>query len=133
MYQILSGGTTLASDTIRVLLLIDTYTFDAADNVVNDLTPGTYECTGGSYARQDLGTKAVTEDDGGTRAYFDAANTTFDAVPAQASDIDAAATFEFDTDDATSPVLWYHDWTAITGNGSDITISWHANGIAEIT
>ena len=133
MYVTLNSDITLSSDTIRGLLLIDTYAFDAADNVVADLTPATYECTGGSYARQDLAGKSVTEDDGGGRAYFDATDSVYTAVPAQTSDIDATAIFEFDTDDATSPVLYYLDWTAIAGNGSNITVQYHANGVSELT
>lgn len=132
MFQILrgasDGGTELLANTIDVALMQDTYTFAATHNTVSDLTN---ECTGGSYARQTLGTKAVTEDDTGGRAYFDAADTTFTAVPAQSSDINAVVIF--DNTETSDPLLFYLDFTAFTGNGSDVTVQWHADGIAEIT
>lgn len=134
MFEILSGATDLdGAQVLKVLLLQSSYAFDAADNVVNDLTPGTNEVTGGSYARQTLATKTVTEDDAGGRAFFDAADAVFSAVPAQVSTINAAVTYREITNDTDSVVLFYNDFTAINGNGSDITVQWNANGIAEIT
>jgi hypothetical protein len=134
MFNILNGDTILSSATINVLLLDDAYTFSAADNFVDDIVAA--EVSGGSYARQTLSNKAVTEDDAGGRAYFDnTVDTTFSGVPQQgANQIDAAAVFDNAGTDATRDILFYNDFvTPITGNGSDIQVQWHASGIAEIT
>ena len=58
----------LGADTIKVLLVKNTYGFAATQNIVNDITPATHEVTGGGYARQTLTTKTVTEDDTNNRA-----------------------------------------------------------------
>ena len=46
---------------VRVLLLLSTYTFDATDEFVSDLTPGTHEVTAGGYVRKALSDEAGTE------------------------------------------------------------------------
>ncbi len=57
-----AAGIIHGSETdIRVLLLKSSYTWDATDTVVNDLTPGSNEVTTGGYARYALTSEAVSE------------------------------------------------------------------------
>lgn len=134
----LDSSLNLTSDTIRVLALKGTgYTFDPDHDFVTDLTPGSNEVSGGSYARQDLGTKAVNVDDTNDRAEFTAAATTFSAVPAQGgSNVTALVVFKFVTNDTDSPLIAYIDTGTgfpLTPNGSDITVTWNAEGVLQLT
>lgn len=127
-FNILSGAADLSADTLNVML-VKSHTFDNADNVVADVSAD--EVTGGSYARQALASKTEAENDTNDTADFDAADVTFTAVASGQNTIDGAITL--DDTLASDPLLWYHDFTAVNGNGGDITVQWHANGIARIT
>jgi hypothetical protein len=62
-----------ADSAYKCLLLTSGYTPDADHNFVADLTPGTYEITGGSYARQNVVTRTVNKNTS-TDKYEHAAN-----------------------------------------------------------
>lgn len=80
---ILSGDFNPKTSTMKVLALDATATYDSTDNNVTDVIAGSHEVTdagGTAYARQTLGTKAVTVETGITGeggigvAVFDAAD-----------------------------------------------------------
>lgn len=134
-FQILrahASGTDLEADVIVATLIKDNYTFNPDHNVVTDFSAS--EVSGGSYARQTLGTKTVTEDDAGDRAFFDAADSVFLGVPTQSPQQINAANVHDNTaaSDSTRDFLFYCNFTAIQGNGSNITVQWNASGIADI-
>lgn len=131
-YNILSGTSDLGTGTggnDLMVLLVKSHTFNQDNNVIGDVSGD--EVSGGSYARQELAGKAITEDDTDNTAEFDANDVTFTAVASGENDIDGAITFDDTT--GTDELLWYHDFTGINGNGGDITVQWHADGIARIT
>lgn len=103
----------LTSDTIRAMLVDDTYTFAATETTMT--TAGT--------ARLDtdvtLGTKTVTD------GVFDAANATWTAVAA-GDTITAVIIFKFVTNDAGSTPLVYIDVTDQATDGSNVEIQWDA-------
>ncbi len=88
----------------------------------------------GDASRQGLTTPAVRVNVGESRAeWYDSG-----AAYVEWSDVDqvgseqcvAYLVYKFDTDDDTSvPVLMVDSFAAITPNGSDIRITWHADGI----
>jgi hypothetical protein len=129
---------TASGSTIRALLIKSGgYTFNADDDFVSTVvTPSSNEVSGGSYARQTLGTKADALDDANDRATFGAANTTFTAVPSQGgATIIAVVLYKFVTVDGDSPLLFYIDTGTgfpYTPNGSDIIIQWNAGLIAAL-
>lgn len=92
------------SDTIRALLVDSTYVYDPDDNFVSDIAG---ELTDGSYARQTLGTKSVTEDDTGNQAIMLAAPIDFGALDNETPE--GLVLFKLVTNDADSPVISFHD------------------------
>ena len=127
-----ASGTDLEADAITTLLVNDNEVFAVADNTIIDVSGN--EVSGGSYARQVLAGKSFTEDDGGTRSFFDATDAVFPGVPTQSPDLINAVIVADDTNagDTNKDLLSYNDFTAIQGNGSDITVQWAAAGILEL-
>lgn len=122
--KILSGAVNLSTDTIKVMLVKNTYPQNlAADEFLADISA--YRVTG--TTDQTLGSKSVT---GGK---FDAADPTYTAVPS--GETSEAVVVYKDTGVAgTSPLLAYID--TITGfplstTGGDITPQWD-NGANKI-
>jgi len=52
--HMLKGDVDLDGAEVKVMLLKDTYTFDATDNDVADLTPASHEVSGPGYERRDV-------------------------------------------------------------------------------
>ena len=92
------------SDTIQALLVDSTYVYDPDDNFVSDISG---ELTDGSYSRQTLGTKGVTEDDTGDQAYLTAAPVDFGALDNETPE--GMVFFKFVTNDADSPLIAFFD------------------------
>ena len=145
---LLEGQIDGTSDTLRVALLNNTtsYTFDPdnhtnVDDVIDGGTTGT-EFSGGSYSRQTLSNVTVTQDDVDDEGVFDADDTTFPSLDSQ--DIQTIIIYKQVGGDDTTPgddpiVAVLDDDSAgsltdlpLTTNGSDVTITWNAEGIVNI-
>jgi len=74
-----------ADAAYKCLLVTGSYTPDPDHNFVADLTPGSNEITGGSYARQNVGTRTKTKNTTTDKYEHAAANPQFTALagPAQ--------------------------------------------------
>jgi hypothetical protein len=139
-------GTT---DTLKVALLNNqtAYTFDEnnhafVSDVIDAGTTGT-EFSGGSYSRQTLNNVTVEQDDPDNEGVLDADDTTFSSLDTQ--DIQTIIIYKQVGGDDTTPgddpiVAVLDDDSAgslgdlpLTTNGSDVTISWNAEGILNIT
>ena len=124
-----------APDDIRVLLL-EAATDENPDDVDVQAVlarAGTTELA--TYTRGALASEATSQDDANDRAEFDAADIVFSAVVAQNA-IVADLVFKFITDDASSiPIMFVDSATGLplTPNGSDITITWNAEGVLQLT
>ncbi len=125
---VVNGGVT----DIRVLLLTSGYTFDATDEFVSDLTPGSNEVTTGGYARYTFSTEAVSEPTAGTWM-FDGENP---AWTASGTDLVARrwVVFAYNASDSAARLICTGlldnadaDVTTVVGN--DLTINIDANGI----
>jgi hypothetical protein len=135
-FQLLNGDIDFnAPDDIRVLLL-EAATDENPDDV--DVAAvlaraGTTELV--TYTRGALAAEATTQDDANDRAEFDANDIVFSSVVAQNA-IVAYVVYKFITNDASSiPIMFVDDATGLplTPNGSDITITWDAQGILQLT
>jgi hypothetical protein len=118
--------------TIQMLLLDDagSYAFDADDNVVNDLTPGTNESSGTGYARKTISGRSVTQDDTNDWAKCDATDpATY--TGADFGDVQAAVIYLFVTDDSDHILICYLDGPdfPITTNGGDLTLQFNSDGV----
>ena len=125
-----------APDDIRVMLL-ETAGFDADHATIAAVLAGAaVELTSTNYSRQALAGEGVTQDDVNDRGEFDATDATFSSVSQAGSEnVVAAIVFKFITNDASSIPIAYIDTGGfpITANGSDIVITWNAEGILQLT
>lgn len=133
---ILDGSLSLLSDTIKVMLVTSSYSFNADDHFAN--TPAANELSGTGYAggfagsgRKTLASKAVTENDTSDRAEFDAADVTWTAISAGTAA--AVILLKEITNDAASPIIAYIAFTAVVTNGGDLTLQWDATGILQLS
>lgn len=127
-FIVADGSLDWTADTIRVLLVDATYTFDPDDNFVADITG---ELTDGSYARQTLANKGVTEDDTNDRAVATADPADFGALTNETPE--AIVVFKLVTNDADSPLLSFHDdGFGVVANGSGYVVRWEGAGFDEV-
>ena len=132
---LLDGTFDFETADIRVLLLEANTDINPDDANVGAVLgrAGTTELTSSGYSRQALASQTVTQDDVNNKAVFDAADVTFSTVDQAASEtVTGVLVFVHDTDDAGSTPLFFDDTLTglpLTPNGSDITITWHADGI----
>lgn len=107
------------ADTIRALLVDSSYTFDPDDNFVSDITG---ELTDGSYARQTLGNKNVSEDDTNDQATLEADPVDFGALTNETPA--GIVIFKFVTNDADSPLISFSDaGFGATANGAGYVVN----------
>lgn len=136
----------LSGETIKVGLLDTTaaYTFDAGtDEFVSDLPTGS-EPSDGSYSRQPLANVTITQDDTDGEGVLDADDVVFSSL-STTNDIEAIFVYREVGADDTTPgddelVAVYDDDSAgsladlpIATNGSDLTLSFDAEGIVNLT
>jgi hypothetical protein len=132
-YQVLSGGVDLNSDTIKVILVTTSYTFDVDHNFISDVSSNELSVSGytGGFSgsgRKTLSGKSFTEDDSSNLAYFDATDLVWSALGTGAT-IGGAILVKEVTNDGDSPLIAYMDLTDTATNGGDITVSWNASGL----
>lgn len=129
--ELLNAGTlNWGSDTIRIALVNASATYSRTHGFLSAAI-STNELSGGSYARQTLGTK-TSADNGTDKWIFDAADATFTAV-AGGQTAGAAIVYKFITNDAASPVLAFVDGVDVVANGGDITVQFASTGILYIS
>lgn len=112
----LSGSIDLSSDTIKCILIdTDDYTYNAADDYLNDVPAGARVGTA-----QTLASKTVTN------GVFDAADVTFSTVTGDQSE--AVLIYKDTGVEATSNLIALLDTAQsglpITPNGGDIDVAW---------
>lgn len=122
---------------IRVLLLSGVAGEDKDHEFLDDaLAPGgMVELSDGSYARQALGGEALNLDNPNDRQEADANDAVFPTL-AGGETINGYIVFSFVTNDALStPIAFVDSATGIglVTNGSNVTITWNAEGIIQIT
>lgn len=118
----------ISTASVRALLVTSAYTYSDAHEFVDDVSAN--EVSGGSYARQTLGSVAQSTNTTTDRVIIDAADPTFSAVPDQGgSDIGGVIYYVFGSDDTDSYLISFQDATDVTANGSDISVTIPALGI----
>ena len=125
----------LLNDTIKVMLVDDTYTVNPDHDFVDmggTADPIDAELSGTGYERKTLANKSITEDDANDRASFDADDVTWTSIDAGTAN--AAIIFKDTGDDTTSVLIAYiDDDFPITTNGGNLTIQWNADGIITLS
>lgn len=117
---LLKADIDLENDTIKAVF-VDTadYTYNAAHDFLDDVAGGSIVGTA-----QTLGSKTFTN------GVFDAADSTFTAVTGDP--VEAIIIYKDTGVAATSNLIIYIDGLTTTPNGGNLTISWHASGIAAL-
>ncbi len=134
---ILKGEIDLVNDDIRVALCKEDTTADTEEEtaLMNAFsTLGEYD--GANYVRKALATEAVNIDAAQDRAEFDADDVTWTALGAGATAVEGALVYKHVTNDTDSIPLFFITTGGIDGfqgNGSDFTIQWNLEGIAQAT
>lgn len=130
LQRIPEGSIDWENDTLKVILLQNTYTYDDTHEFVADLTPATHEHDGGGYVRGTLGGAAVSQRADAKGAVYDANDVTFTALAAGTADLRYAAIAKLVTVDADSPLVCLLDFGADqTPDGSDFQIAWATTGL----
>ncbi len=138
LLKALGGGgaaINMVSDTLKIMLLKSTYTYDADHDFVSDLTE--FDGTGytGGFAgasRKTLASQTVLEDTANDRIEFDAADPSAWSTLAAAT-IGGAAIIKEITNDAATPCIIFLDPTDLVTNGGDVTLAFNAEGFAQIS
>lgn len=127
------------SDDMRIILLMTNTTADTEEDkaTLNDFTT-LDEFDGSNYTQATgvaLTSEAVSEDTTNDRAEFDAANVTFSTIGAGTRNIQGCIVFWWGGSFAASvPVFWIDSGGfPFTANGGDLSITWNAEGIGQIT
>lgn len=116
------------TDVVKVLLCDASYT--PSQDTHRYLTDITNEITGGSYARQTLGSKTVAYDGPSNTYTMDGADPTFAGITAVNI---RYAVFFIDTGTAaTSPLLCYYDFESNSSPSfQDFKVTIHASGLIQ--
>lgn len=117
-----TGGLNYLTDSIAVTLLSTTAAYNSAHQFLSSLVAN--EITG--IARQPLANKAKTT--GATKIIWSANNLTFAGATAGQT-IGSLVVFKDGPSDAARPLIVYHDLTDTLTNGTDVIISWTADGV----
>lgn len=125
IYQIINRSINFASDTIKVMLVKSTYTFNADHDSLSDVSG---EVTVSGYARQTLANKTITLDDTNDRVKIDGDDPSFASLAAGETAV--AAIVYKDTGLASTDIpIVYIDITDTATNGGTIVVNFHADGI----
>jgi hypothetical protein len=133
---LLTAGLNFSTQDIRVMLVMTNTTADTEQDVDTISAFTTLdEYDGANYARQALTGEAVAEDEANNRGEFDANDATFTALGAGTRQAQAAVVFRHMTDDTDSIPIAYIDTGGFpfSGNGGNIVLQWHAEGIVQTT
>ena len=132
------------TDTIEVMLVTSAYTPNADHLVVDaggandplDAEIVATNYTGGhaGAGRKVLASKTLTTDNTNDRAEFDAADIVWTALggATNATVVGAIVIKRGTTNDTTARLIWYIDIADFTTNGSDVTVQWNVEGIAQL-
>ncbi len=119
-----NGEIDLEADTIKALLLTGALSIDADHATVAAVLAANTEASDGSYARQTVGTKAVSQDDANDRADWDSADIDFGSLDNETPT--ACLIYKEVTNDSDSIPISIHDsnfGTAANGAGYTVTVA----------
>lgn len=132
LLKLLDRTVDFENDTIKVLLVNTSHTFDKTDEFVSDIVANeSANVSGTGYERKTLGSKTILLDAANDRVEYDCANPTYTAI--NAGTIAAAIVFKEGVDDASSPLLAQIDFADLVTNGSDVELQVNTDGLFTVT
>lgn len=143
---VLNGSINLLTDTLKAMLIDNSYTADRDDDFITASGVGAAEITATNYAggfagagRKTLAGRTVSEDDPNDRAELDANDVPWTALGGAVNDtIQAVVIVKEGTSDADSELIAYIDTSTgtpslpFTTNGSDFTAVVNAEGLIQL-
>lgn len=135
--EILRGAVNFTADTFKLELVMSNTT---AGSEVNVTTMGGFttrdSCDAVGYPAGGvaLASLTVSDDAGGNRGYFDAADVTFSSLAAGTRQVAGMILYKFITSLSASLPIAYFDTPGFPfwGNGSNVVVQWSTSGIVEI-
>lgn len=127
LLRLLNGSTSFTGDTIKGLVVDNTYTFNVSHEYVANVTG---EVSGTGYSRFDLTSKTVSLN--ANTVVMDCANVTLASVNT-ANAWAGMVVFEDTADDNTSPLLGFISMPETTTDGSNVTLNINTAGLFEFT
>lgn len=129
----LSGAINLLSDTIKVMIVKNTYVFDPDHDFVSDISSHELNVTGytGGFSgsgRHTLAGKTTTRNDSADRVEFDASDESWVALGAGQT-IGGLIIYKHITNDASSQLITFLDIPDVATNGNDFNVTWAVNGL----
>jgi hypothetical protein len=114
----LYGNVSLVNDTIKALLLYDSYTLNVDHDFVSDLAPGTNELNDPSYSRLTITGKLITYDDTNNWGVFTCTNPNWATLASPAA-IAAMVIYKHvgASDNANPLIFWIDEGFPRTPNG----------------
>jgi hypothetical protein len=136
LLAMVNGTIAFTSDTIKAILVSDSYTYDADHDFANDVSSTELNGTGytGGFngsGRKTLASKTITNDTTNDRVEYDFADITWTAL--NAGTIGGVVLVKEVTNDAASPIIAFLDPTNLVTNGGDVTLVINAEGALQIS
>lgn len=123
----MNGGIDLDTDTLKVMLVTDSYTPDIDAHLDRADVTNEVEGTGYTAGGAELGSVTVTQDDTNNRGVFDAADTTWASSSITAR---GAVIYKSTGTAANDLLIAYKDFGEDkTSSNGNFTITWSADGI----
>lgn len=124
LLKLLDGTIDFEGDTIKLLLVDESHTFDKTDEFVSDIVAN--EASGTGYSRKTLANTSIALDAGNDRVEFDADDISYTGL--DAGTIASAIIYKEVTNDADSILIADVDFTNLVTNGSDVDLQVNAEG-----
>lgn len=129
LLRLLNGSTTFTTDTVKGLIVDNTYTFSVSHEYVANISG---EVSGTGYARFDLTSKTVSLNATSNAVVFDCADLSFYSINTSNA-IAGMVVYQDTEDDNTSPLLGFISIPDTTTNGSDLDLAINVAGLFEFT
>ena len=134
--RVAEGVIDLDADTLKIQLLMTNTTADTEANVQTlDGYTTLDEMDGANYAVKTLGSLTHALDTGNNRFELDAADVTYTALGAGTRNVQGVLLYKHvdGTDGNDQPIAFIEFGSALAADGSDVTISWDAEGLLQLT
>lgn len=128
VYEVVAQSTDIVADTVRFMLLKNTYAFDRDHEFVSDVV--THELTAVGYARVDATGKTLTANSTNDASYFDCDNPVFGPLAAGQT-IGFVVAFKDTGSGATSPLLMCWQVVAQPTDGSEYEFIVSPSGLSK--
>ena len=134
--RVAEGEIDLDADTLKILLVMTNTTADTEANIQTlDGYTTLDEMDGSNYEVKTLGSLTHALDTGNNRFELDEADVTYTALGAGTRNVQGVLLYKHvdGTDAHDQPIAFIEFGSSLSADGSDVTISWDAEGLLQLT